>query len=494
MERLSHPRNTAQIPIERVVSLEEGEGKIVNARKARTIQELRDSGYKPLSVKDEMRKNLVAKIRKNEELFPGIVGYEDTVIPQLENAILSGQDIIFLGERGQAKSRLIRALTSLMDDQVPTIAGCEIHDNPFDPICRRCRDLIASDGDQVEIEWLGRDERYGEKLATPDTTIADLIGEVDPIRVAEGRYLADELTIHYGLIPRHNRGIFAINELPDLAERIQVGLFNIMEERDVQIRGYRLRLPLDVFVVASANPEDYTNRGRIITPLKDRYGAQIRTHYPRQVEAEINIMEQESAPFPNGDAKVTVPNYMKEIIAEITRLARRSPDVNQRSGVSVRASIADYETLVANAYRRAIRLGEKEAVPRVSDLPYIVPSLAGKLEFEMVEDGKEDQVVDKLIQNACATVFNRYLTASELEDVVVHFRNGISIEVSDSTPTDEYVKMVKQLKGLENALSKLDAKPTPGVTASCVEFILEGLHLNKRLNKDKVAGKIQYRG
>ncbi len=258
-----------------------------------TIGELRKSGYRVLSVKEELRKNLIMKMRRGEQLFPGIVGYEDSVIPQIENAILSGHDIIFLGERGQGKTRMIRSLADLLDEEIPIIAGCEINDSPFDPICKQCRDLVEQEGDDGEIEWLSRDRRYGEKLATPDVTIADLIGEVAPIRVAEGRYLSDELTIHYGLIPRTNRGIFAINELPDLAEKIQVGLFNIMEERDVQVRGYKLRLPLDVYVVASANPEDYTNRGRIITPLKDRFGSQIRTHYPKTLEYEIGIMDNE---------------------------------------------------------------------------------------------------------------------------------------------------------------------------------------------------------
>ena len=340
-------------------------------QKPRTIRDLRDSGYKPQGVKQEMRRNLIGRIEAGQEHFPGIIGYEESVVPHLENAILSGQDVIFLGERGQAKSRLIRSLVNLLDDEIPSVTGCEINDSPFDPICKRCRDLIDNEGDDAEIEWVDRDRRYGEKLATPDITIADLIGEVDPIKVAEGRYLSDELTLHYGLIPRHHRGIFCINELPDLAERIQVGLLNIMEERDVQIRGYRIRLPLDVLVVASANPEDYTNRGRIITPLKDRYGAQIRTHYPKNPESEIEIMEQERTHFEDdGDRRVDVPQYMKEIVAEITRLARRSPDINQRSGVSVRASIADYEALLANAMRRAIRLegeggraaGERPAV------------------------------------------------------------------------------------------------------------------------------------
>ncbi|MBI1885034.1 MAG: magnesium chelatase [Chloroflexi bacterium] len=465
------------------------------SKKASTIGELRTSDYKLLTVKEEMRKNLIAKIRGGDELFPGIIGFEESVIPQLENAILSGQDIIFLGERGQAKSRLIRSLVALLDDEIPAIAGCEINDNPFDPICRRCADVIAGEGDDVEIEWIDRERRYGEKLATPDITIADLIGEVDPIKVAEGRYLSDELTIHYGLVPRHNRGIFSINELPDLAERIQVGLLNIMEERDVQIRGYRIRMPLDVFVVASANPEDYTNRGRIITPLKDRYGAQIRTHYPKNVESEIAIMEQEHTRFDeDADHPVNVPLYMKEIVAEITRLARRSPDINQRSGVSVRASITDFESLLANALRRAIRLGENEIVPRVSDLPYLMPSLSGKLEFETVEEGREEQIIERLIQGAVLAVFNRYFSLGELEGIVARFKGGFAAEVSDTTPSQEYLKIVNQTEGMEPALEKLGCGESPPLVASAVEFILEGLHLNKRLNKDKVAGRVQYRG
>jgi magnesium chelatase subunit I len=466
----------------------------VARKKPKTIGDLRGSGYEVVSVREELRRNLIQKIRRNEELFPGIVGYDESVIPQLENALLSGQDIIFLGERGQAKSRLIRSLLGLLDEEIPAIAGCEINDNPYDPICKRCREWVAKDGDKVEISWLGHDQRYGEKLATPDITISDLIGEVDPIKVAEGRYLSDELTIHYGLVPRTNRGIFCINELPDLAERIQVGLLNIMEERDVQIRGYRIRLPLDVFVVASANPEDYTNRGRIITPLKDRYGAQIRTHYPRHVEHEIGIMEQEMYQFQDVDYRVTVPQYMKEIVVEITRLARRSPDVNQRSGVSVRASIADYESLLANALRRAIRLNEKEVVPRVSDLPYVIPTISGKVEFETVEDGREEQILEKLIQGAVVAVFNRHFNVMELEDVVTQFKGGLSVEVSDTLPSSTYVKFVRQIEGLRQPVAKLAAESEPAIVASAVEFILEGLHLNKRLNKDRVGGRAQYRG
>jgi len=466
---------------------------VTTLERPRTLGELRSSGYRVLPVREELRKNLIAKLRSGEELFPGVFGYEETVIPHIVNAILAGQDIIFLGERGQAKSRIIRSLTSLLDEYTPVLAGCEIPEDPFAPITRQGRDIIAAKGDAAELEWLDRDQRYGEKLATPDITIADLIGEVDPIKVAEGKYLSDELTIHYGLIPRTNRGIFCINELPDLAERIQVGLLNIMEERDVQIRGYRIRLPLDVYVVASANPEDYTNRGRIITPLKDRYGAQVRTHYPTKIEHEMDIMEAEHHPVP-VDFKVVVPPYMKEIIAEISRLARRSPDVNQRSGVSVRASIANYESMLANALRRSITTGEDVVVPRVTDLPYVVPTLSGKVEFETVEDGREEQIIDKLIQGAVVAVFNRMYNLGELELVVNRFKAGAAAEVGEMVSSDTYVKLAQQIDGLWPAVQKAGADGSPPETAAAVEFIFEGLHLNKRLNKDKVGGKIQYRG
>ncbi|MEO9254264.1 MAG: magnesium chelatase [Tepidiformaceae bacterium] len=459
----------------------------------RTLGELRASGYKVLPVREEMRRNLITKIRAGDDLFPGVFGYEETVIPHIVNAILAGQDIIFLGERGQAKSRIIRSLVSLLDEATPVLAGCEIPEDPFNPITRQGLDVIAAKGDAAELDWLERDQRYGEKLATPDITIADLIGEVDPIKVAEGKYLSDELTIHYGLIPRTNRGIFCINELPDLAERIQVGLLNIMEERDVQIRGYRIRLPLDVFVVASANPEDYTNRGRIITPLKDRYGAQVRTHYPTKIEHEMDIMEAEHHPVP-ADFNVVVPSYMKEIIAEISRLARRSPDVNQRSGVSVRASIANYESMLANALRRAIMTGEDVVVPRVSDLPYVVPTLSGKVEFETVEEGREEQIIDKLIQGAVVAVFNRIYNLGELEQVVNRFKSGVAAEVGDMVPSQTYVGLAGQIEGLSAAVEKVGAQKSPAETAAAVEFVLEGLHLNKRLNKDRVGGKVQYRG
>ncbi len=462
----------------------------------RTLGELRGSGYKVLPIREEMRKNLIAKLESGAPIFPGIIGYEDTVIPQVENAILAGQDIIFLGERGQAKTRMARALVNLLDEEIPIIAGSEINDNPFAPVSRYARDLVAQMGDDTPIEWIRREDRYAEKLATPDTTIADLIGEVDPIKVAEGRYLSDELTIHYGLIPRTNRGIFAINELPDLAERIQVGLLNIMEERDVQIRGYRVRLPLDVYIVASANPEDYTNRGRIITPLKDRYGAQIRTHYPATIDLEIEIMEQERAPLEVPGIAIAVPEYMREIIAEITHLARRSHDVSQRSGVSVRMSVANYETLISNAVKRAIRLGEKHAVPRISDLPAVVASTMGKIELETLGEVQEDRVIEKLINGAVLATFNRYFSVRDFDDLILAFENGLAVETSDLLPAMRYIHQVSHIDSLRAAASRLGAAGQPELIAAAVEFVLEGLHLNRRLNKERagVRGGARYRG
>jgi len=457
-----------------------------------TLGELRASGYQPRSVREEMRANLIAKIRRGDDLFPGVHGYDQSVIPQIENAVLSGQDIIFLGERGQAKTRLARSLVNLLDEAIPVVAGSEINDDPFQPVSKAARDLVAERGDETPIEWAGRDRRYGEKLATPDTTIADLIGEVDPIKVAEGRYLSDELTISYGLIPRTNRGIFTLNELPDLAERIQVGLLNIMEERDVQIRGYKIRLPLDVLVVASANPEDYTNRGRIITPLKDRYGSQIRTHYPETTELEIEIMDQERTVFATDGVQVAIPEFMKEIVAELTHLARRSHDVSQRSGVSVRMSVANYENLVSNATRRAIRLGEKQAAPRISDLAGVVASTTGKIELEGLGEVREEQVVDKLIQNAVTTVFNRHFSVRQFERLVLAFDNGLTVEASAMMPAMDYVHQLSHLEGMQEAVSKLGVGGNPAAVASAVEFVLEGLHLNRRLNKDDRGGPARY--
>jgi magnesium chelatase subunit I len=440
-----------------------------------------------------MRKNLIQKIRRGEEIFPGIVGYEDTVIPQVENAILSGQDIIFLGERGQAKTRMARGLINLLDDFIPVIAGCEINDHPYEPICKACRDKVEELGDGVEIAWLPRDRRYGEKLATPDITISDLVGEVDPVRVAEGRYLSDELTIHYGLIPRTNRGIFCINELPDLAERIQVGLLNIMEERDVQIRGYKIRLPLDVYVVASANPEDYTNRGRIITPLKDRVGSEIRTHYPRTLEHEMQIMESESNHFITDGMEIVFPQFMKEVIAEITQLARSSNDISQRSGVSVRVSISNFENVLSNASRRALRLKERQVAPRVSDLSAIIASTCGKIELDTVGDIKEERIVQKLINSAIMETFGDYFEVREFDQLLAGFERGLNVQVGDDLPSMEYVTQLSKVGGLSKAVDRLNGRGSPANIASAVEFILEGLHLNRRLNKDEVNGKVRYR-
>jgi magnesium chelatase subunit I len=461
--------------------------------KPTSIRELRDSGYTSRSVKQELRDNLIARLRKGEGLFAGIVGYEQTVVPQIENAVLSGQDIVFLGERGQAKTRMARLLVNLLDEEMPALAGCEISDDPFAPICTACRQRVAEQGEKTAIAWIPRDRRYGEKLATPDITIADLIGEVDPIKVAEGRYLSDELTIHYGLLPRTNRGIFALNELPDLAERIQVGLLNIMEERDVQIRGYKVRLPIDLYVVASANPEDYTNRGRIITPLKDRFGSQIRTHYPRKVEDEIAIMEAERSAYADAGVETRSPQFMKELVAEVTHLARRSPEISQRSGVSVRVTICNYENLLSSALKRAIRLGETVAAPRVSDLGAIVASTGGKIEMESLGDTSEDKVLGKLMQRAVLNVFNRTFASGELDEVVGAFQDGLRIEVSDAMPAELYLRHLGQVRPLQAAVRKLGAQD-PGSVAAAVEFVLEGLHLSKKLNKDVQAGQSRYRG
>jgi len=457
-----------------------------------TLGELRQSGYAPRSVKQELRDNLIERLRRGEALFPTIVGYEETVIPQIENAILSGQDIVFLGERGQAKTRMARLLVDLLDEAIPALAGSEIHDDPFAPISPAGRALVAEEGDRAPIAWVPRDRRYGEKLATPDITIADLIGEVDPIKVAEGRYLSDELTIHYGLLPRTHRGIFAINELPDLAERIQVGLLNIMEERDVQIRGYKVRLPLDLFVVASANPEDYTNRGRIITPLKDRFGSQIRTHYPRRVADEMTIMEAERTRFDADGIDMRAPEYMKLVVAELTHLARRAPEISQRSGVSVRVSICNYENLLSSALKRAIRLKEKTAAPRVTDLEAIAASTTGKIEMESAGDTAEDKILAKLAQKAVLNVFNRAFTGGELDEVVLAFQSGLAIEVSDTMPSADYLRQIGEARPLHAAVKKLGAND-PASTAAALEFVLEGLHLSRKLNKDVKAGQTRYR-
>jgi magnesium chelatase subunit I len=473
------------------------------AARPSTLGELRASGWRSRTVKEELRSNLLARLGEGRQVFPGVIGYEETVLPAVENAILAGQDLVFLGERGQAKTRMARLLVGLLDESLPVVAGGDLNDDPYAPVSAAARGIVAERGDDTPISWLTRDRRYAEKLATPDITIADLIGEVDPVRVAEGRYLSDELTLHYGLIPRANRGIFAINELPDLAERIQVGLLNILEERDVQIRGFTIRLPLDLFVVASANPEDYTSRGRIITPLKDRLGSQIRTHYPRTLEHEMEIVRQEKLRFDDTGGAVpvvVVPAFMEELVAELTHLARRSPEISQRSGVSVRVSVANMEVLEAAALKRAIRLNETVAAPRVSDLGAVMASTAGKVELESVGDeAPEERIVERLITKALFAVFGRHASLDDLDEVVLAFEDGLVVETGDGVPSREYVRWMRQIPGLEDAVHRLDAFDAtagggePAVVASAVEFLLEGLHLSRRVNKDRSAGAVVYR-
>ena len=459
--------------------------------KPNTLGELRDSGYKAQSIREEIRNNLIAKIESGAELFPGIIGFDDSVIPQLENAVLAGQDIILLGERGQAKSRLIRHMASLLNDEVPVMSGCELNCDPLAPVCEQRKCAIAAGGDDAPIAWLARDARYSEKLATPDITVADLIGEVDPIKVAEGRYLSDELTIHYGLIPRTNRGIFCINELPDLSERIQVSLFNLMQERDIQIKGYRIMLPLDIFLVSTANPEDYTNRGRIITPLKDRYGAQIRTHYPRSLDEEIGIIEQEYNRFEDTQSRVKTPRYMKEIIAEFTALARRSPDVNQRSGVSLRVSISNYETILSAAFKRSLRHKEA-AAPRISDLSAIVASTTGKIELESVEEGREFRVIEDLVKKSVLNTFGRYYQARQFSDLTERFEDGLIVETGSDIPSAQYARAYADIGEAAGLIKRIEQSEDPAAVASAIEFVLEGLHLNRRLNCDRAGGQYIY--
>jgi magnesium chelatase subunit I len=462
-----------------------------------TLGELRASGYRPRSVKDEIHANLLTRIREEQPFLPGILGYDETVLPQLENALLARQDVILLGERGQAKSRIARSLVGLLDPWLPYLAGTELHDDPLAPISPLGKAIVADEGEAARIAWWPAADRYSEKLATPDISIADLIGEVDPVKVAEGRYLSDELTIHYGLLPRTNRGIFSLNELPDLAERIQVGLLNVMEERDVQVRGYRVRLELDLFVIASANPEDYTSRGRIITPLKDRFGAQIRTHYPEEGSVEIAIMEAEATPFDDAggaSVPVQVPGFMKEVVAELSQLARRSSEVSQRSGVSVRVTIANHETLAAAALKRAVRLGEPTAAPRISDLGAVVASTAGKIELETLGDEtREDRVVEKLVARAVVNTFNRHFALSELAPLIDRFDDeGLEAEVGEFVPSQSHVELVGAVPELAATIARLDAGESPAGMASATEFVLEGLHLNRRLNKERRGGGVRY--
>ena len=460
----------------------------------KTLGELRASGWQSIPVKEELRRNAVARISAGQQLFEGVLGYEDTVMPQLENALLAGHDVIFLGERGQAKTRMIRSLTGLLDEWMPIVEGSEINDDPYNPVSRHAREMVEKMGENTPISWVNREDRYGEKLATPDTSIADLIGEVDPIKVAEGRYLSDELTIHYGLVPRTNRGIFAINELPDLAERIQVGLLNVLEERDVQIRGYKIRLPLDVMLVASANPEDYTNRGRMITPLKDRFGSQIRTHYPLEVETEMHIVRQEARESTIGNVVVTWPSFMEEIVTTISHIARSSSHVNQRSGVSVRLSVSNYETLAANAVRRALRMGETQVAPRVSDLASLAASTAGKVEFETTEDGRESAILENIVKTAILQVFKQRVTGEKIREVVEAFDNGVVLHAGEDVESVAYGAMFNDIPALRDLVAQIvGADASAAVLASGVEFVLEGLHLSKRLNKDSSGSRATYR-
>ncbi|MBM3997688.1 MAG: magnesium chelatase [Planctomycetes bacterium] len=485
----------------------------------KSLGELKASGYRSVSVKDEMRRNLIRKLQANQRIFDGILGYEETVLPQVQNAILSKHDMLFLGLRGQAKTRMLRQLTNLLDDAMPIVAGSEVNDDPLRPLSRYAKDLIAKHGDDTPIAWVTPAERYHEKLATPDVTIADLIGEIDMIKHAEGRYLSSEHTMHFGLIPRSNRGIFCMNELPDLSAKIQVGLFNVLEERDVQIRGYPVRLDLDLCMVFSANPEDYTNRGRIVTPLKDRIGSVIRTHYPLTREIGIAITDANAwvertelagrASGGAGDpslappANVLVPTFMKEILEETARLARSSPAINQQSGVSVRMSIANMENMISNAERRALTLGENPTIPRISDLAYLAASTRGKIELTLSEDdGQEEKVLAKLLGEAIKNLFDARFDLKQFRGLIEWFEGGKTFVTGDKLPASEYVKKLNEIPVLKNAVMKfldrpdvqaIRAQAEAPLIASVVEFILEGLHVQNRLNKNAAANETVYR-
>jgi magnesium chelatase subunit I len=472
---------------------------------ARSLGELRHSSFTAQRlgsrrVKDELRENLMSRLREGSAIFPGIVGYDDTVVPQIVNAILSRHNFILLGLRGQAKSRILRALTALLDPQMPFVAGCEIHDNPYAPICRRCRELVAKEGDATPIAWLTPEYRYVEKLATPDVTIADLIGDIDPIKAARGGHeLSSEFTVHYGLLPRANRGIFAINELPDLAGKIQVGLFNIMQEGDVQIKGYPIRLPLDVAIVFSANPEDYTARGKIITPLKDRIGSEIRTHYPATVEEGIAITAQEAwidreVNYENDrendrdGSRLHVPKYVQEVIERIAFAARDDKKIDKRSGVSQRLPISAIENVVSNAERRALTHQEKFIVPRISDIYAALPAITGKLELEYEGEMKgADHVSRELIRTAIAKTFDTYLHGVNLSQVVQWFDLGGEIQLSDNAAAEDVLVGLSQIQGLMEKLGKLNVGPKDSseTQVSAAEFVLEGLHAHKKIGRNE---------
>jgi magnesium chelatase subunit I len=461
-----------------------------------TLGELKASGHQLRTVKEELRNNLLGRLRSGENAFPGIVGFSQTVLPHLERAIIAGHDVILLGERGQGKTRLIRTLTGLLDEWTPAVDGCEINDHPYAPVCARCQRLAAELGDSLPVTWRPRGDRYGEKLATPDTSVGDLIGDIDPVKVAEGRTLGDPETIHYGLVPRTNRGVFCLNELPDLAERIQVSLLNVLEERDLGVRGYSLRLPLDIVLVASANPEDYTNRGRIITPLKDRFGAEIRTHYPLTLEAELDLINQEAQlAWPDADPGALLPAHLVNVIARFTRLVRASPAADSRSGVSARFAIAAAEAVAASAVRRAAISGEDQPVARVCDLPAVVSTLRGKVEFEVSEEGREQEVLDHLLRRATSDTFRAALGNADLTGLLHRFEDGGIVETGDLVPASDLLRRIGEVPGLAKIMERLQMTGAEsfGQAAAALEFALEGLYLMRRLSKETMDGGSVYR-
>jgi magnesium chelatase subunit I len=472
---------------------------MTNPPSLRNVGQLKASGYKPCTVKEELRRNVIAKLRAGEDLFPGILGYRETVLPQLIHGILSKHDLLFLGLRGQAKTRILRLLPELLDEWTPSLAGSEVMDDPLAPGLATGKRILQEQGDDAPIEWVHRSDRYHEKLATPDVTIADLIGEIDLVKHAQGKYLSDETTMHYGLIPRTNRGIFAINELPDLSPKIQVGLFNVLEERDIQIRGYPIRLNLDVCMVFSANPEDYTNRGRIVTPLKDRIGSVIRTHYPQTAEEGINITTQNAWLQRDSGIAVEVPKFMHEVLEEFVRLARNSPHINQSSGVSVRCSIANAENLVSSAERRAIIHKEDRVTTRIDDLAFISASCRGKIELMLAEgDTAEDKLIGSLVGEAVKNVFDRYADLNDFDEIAMQFKGGLTLQVGDEVPTEMLVENYSHVKGLKQAATKLAAEL--GMDPKCLravgsagEFLLEALYVNNRLTKSVTKGKAFFR-
>jgi magnesium chelatase subunit I len=467
------------------------------APKARTLGELRASGHVYRTVREEIRENLLARMRSGQTRFPGIIGFDTTVLPHLERSLVAGHDVILLGERGQGKTRLIRTLATLLDPWSPVILGCEINDHPYNPVCARCLRLSAELGDELAVSWRRASDRYGEKLATPDTSVGDLIGDIDPVKVAEGRTLGDPETIHFGLVPRTNRGIFCLNELPDLAERIQVALLNVLEERDIAVRGYALRLPLDLLLVASANPEDYTNRGRIITPLKDRFGAEIRTHYPLTLDDELALIAQESSLATDHSGLAAVlPEHLTEVIARFTRLVRESPAVDTRSGVSARFAIAAAESAAASAVRRSALTGSDEApVARIADLPGVVTTLRGKVEFEVSEEGREAEILEHLLRRAIAETFRARLGGADLSGLLDKFDEGVTVESGELVPASELLRSTGEVPGLSRLMSRLgmDGGESFGEAAAAIEFALEGLYLMRRLSKDITPGGSVYK-